>query len=145
MNENDLLSARGWVQVSLGRFAPPDAPDQVIDARSAARIRRSEDADEASERGSVTYRPTAEQATSPLCAALAAKGACERDVIETLHQEARELRERLMRALETQTPSPAVLAVRAAADLVEARLNARVRDLEAEIRSLRTYDRGDLL
>lgn len=117
MNDAEKLRARGWSELTPGFWRtdrrPAMGPTRTYDAVSLCEAR---DIDDAKTQGSVTYRPTAEQAQSPLCAALAARNANEREVIAALHQEAKELRELLMRALETQEPSPIVIASKAASE-----------------------------
>ena len=105
MNREELLRARGWVQHGAGLDlwqAPPPAPERWIDGDAAALRRRYRDRDAANKLGSVRFYPTAEQAqTSPLLAACAARGMCEREVIGLLFEQSRTYVGQSLRLLST--------------------------------------------
>ena len=96
MDREDYLRARGWAENS-GR--PGLWSRRGSDQRATADAvleQRQYDREHTFAHGSVAYRPTAEQAqTSPLLAACAARGMCERDVIGMLFEEG----QRTLRAL----------------------------------------------
>lgn len=109
MDERARLITRGWREVEPARWANADL--DRVGALPVAEVvaiahRRETDAEQAREHGSVTYRPTAEQAqASPLLAACAAAGMTERDVIEHLHRRIQSMeRDLMMLAANTGNP-----------------------------------------
>jgi hypothetical protein len=95
MDRSEYLKARGWVQhgagLDLWQAPYPLSREAWFDGDEAAKEQRAIDRNAAGTVGSVTYRPTAEQAqASPLLAACAARGMCERDVIGLLFAESEE-------------------------------------------------------
>ena len=87
MTDEETLRARGWREVEPGRWLESNARGMSpVSFEQAKHICYEEDANDVFKHGSVTYRATAEQSTSPLLAAAAQAGRCERDVIEMLFQ-----------------------------------------------------------
>lgn len=110
MDRESYLRARGWVQhgAGLDLWCPPYpvAREAWFDGDEAAQEQRAIDRNAANQIGSVTYRPTAEQAqTSPLLAACAARGMCERETLAVLFEES-EQRRAVAEALRSKMPPP---------------------------------------
>lgn len=102
LTDGALLMARGWREVSAGLFVAPTDRDNRVQVEVVARLaRRNDDAAEARDHGSVTYRATAEQKRSPILSALDGE-ALERDVIARLAERLDALETELCRALEAK-------------------------------------------
>ena len=110
MDRSELLRARGWVRhgAGLDLWCPPGAPDgSWVDGDEASRVQVLSDRRHVVADGSVRFYPTAEQAqTSPLLAACAARGMCERDVIGMLFAESEERMKHVQRLAAMQPPAP---------------------------------------
>ena len=113
MNRDELLKARGWVRhgAGLDLWCPPGAPDgSWVDGDEASRVQVLSDRRHVVADGSVRFYPTAEQAqTSPLLAACAARGMCEREVIDQLARENARLTVEVQSLAEMVKPSTVVL------------------------------------
>lgn len=105
MNDRDLLLARGWRETPSGRWVDVGETRDLTHATyGAVRIQYQRDTANAGDHGSVTYRPTVEQAQVPLLAQCAAAGMHERDVIEHLFRAHEEQRRILLRRAELEVP-----------------------------------------
>jgi hypothetical protein len=102
LTDEALLRARGWTPIAGGlKWRGPDGGERYCSAATMRAAVANDDVAEARERGSVTYRATAEQ-THPVLLACAAKGMLERDVIAELAARVDALETELCRALEVK-------------------------------------------
>lgn len=116
MTPAEYLKARGWRPHwsndggRLDLWMRPHVagtPPRSTSEATALDVQQKEDIASVKDHGSVRYVPTDEQATtSPLCAALAARGVTERDAIEHLFKEGQEQRERIAVLATLQLPAP---------------------------------------
>ena len=110
MSRDELLRARGWVQhgAGLDLWQPPwPEREEWLDRENAIRAQEMRDSMSVNAHGSARFYPTAEQAqTSPLLAACAARGMCERDVIGMLFAESEERMKHVQRLAAMQPPAP---------------------------------------
>ena len=113
MSRDELLRARGWVQhgAGLDLWQPPwPEREEWLDRENAIRAQEMRDSMSVNAHGSARFYPTAEQAqTSPLLAACAARGMCERDVIDQLARENARLTVEVQSLAEMVKPSTVVL------------------------------------
>lgn len=112
MTRDDYLRARGWARHPLtGEWRPPHPErEEWLDRENAIRAQEMRDSMSVEAHGSVRFYPTAEHAaTSPLLAACAAWGMCERDVIDRLARENARLVVEVQSVVEMLRPSTVVL------------------------------------
>jgi hypothetical protein len=107
----ERLRARGWTadKFDVGSMYPPPAWGKTwsMPIEAAENMQRARDAQSLNSFGSVQYVPTDEQATtSPLCAALAARGVTERDAIEALNRQVTILIDQMVKTTLAQPPAP---------------------------------------
>jgi hypothetical protein len=131
MDRSEYLKARGWVQhgagLDLWRETHGGRESEWTDGDTANDIQIARDRATFRDAGSVRYYPTAEQAqTSPLLAACAARGMCEREVIGMLFGAVAE-QQRVARRLADVAASP----IRIVADEEAARMAAALKNAQA--------------
>lgn len=125
MDRESFLRLRGWVQhgagLDLWRETHGGRESEWTDGLDAAQLQHRRDRVEAEAHGSVTYRPTAEQAqASPLLAACAARGMCEREVIDQLARENARLTVEVQTLADLMPPANVAAGLKRAQDIAAA-------------------------